>query len=91
MHRSWLKWQRVLRVLGVFWVLVFAGCTGQVRAAMIQHAHASAAVAMTLERAASMLKCVEPSGACPAVREVITGQALALRDSTGRLERAARE
>jgi hypothetical protein len=58
---------------------------------MIQHAHASAAVAMTLERAAIMLKCSEPSGTCPAVREVITGQAQALRDSTGRLERAARE
>lgn len=81
-----MRWAKALAVAGA---LVHAGCTGQIRAAMIDHAHASTAAAVSLERAASALKCPEADGACPAVREVVSGQAQALRESAARLERAA--
>ncbi len=81
-----MRWAGALAAAGA---MVGTGCTGQIRAAMIDHAHASAAAATTLDRAASALQCPEAGGTCPAVREAVSRQAQALRESAARLERAA--
>lgn len=88
-NRHWQNLKRLIRVFLVGGQVLCVGCTGQIRAAMIDHARASTAVATTLERAATTLQCPEPAGPCSAVREVVSGQAQALKDSAARLDRAA--
>lgn len=89
-YQHWHRFKKFVRALLVGGQVVCVGCTGQLRAAMIDHARASTTVATTLDRAATTLQCPEPAGSCGAVREVVSGQAQALKDSASRLDRAAR-
>ncbi len=86
----WLRLKQLVRVFMIGGQVVCVGCTGQIRAAMVDHARASTAVAATLDRAASTLQCPQPAGSCDAVREVVSGQAQALKESAARLDRASR-
>lgn len=89
-YQPWHRLKKLVRVLVASGQMVLIGCTGQLRAAMVDHARASTAVATTLERAATTLQCPDPAGPCGAAREVVSGQAQALKDSAARLDRAAR-
>lgn len=89
-NQHWHRLKKFVRVFLVGGQVLCVGCTGQLRSAMIDHARASTAVATTLDRAATTLQCPEPAGPCGAVREVVSGQAQALKDSAARLDRAAR-
>lgn len=70
------------------------GCGGALRAAAVEHAQASLAVAQTLKRAVAGLHCDggkdDAASPCKVSVGVIEEQAQALQDSAARLQRTAR-
>jgi hypothetical protein len=74
--------------------LLVGGCSGALRAAVVEHADASRTVAATLQKLPPTLHCealtAEQSAACKVSVTILSGQAQALRDSADRLERATR-
>lgn len=74
-------------------ILSVSACGGVLRSAAYEHARASIAVAQTLERAASAVRCgelaAEAGAECKLAVRVVSDQAQALRDSARRLERSA--
>lgn len=73
--------------------LVFsAGCAGQMKAAALEHARSTRAVADTIGKATAAVQCegAKDQPACSAAVATINDQARALRESADTLQRSAR-
>ncbi len=68
-----------------------AGCAGQLKGAMVEHAHSTRSVADTIKKALESIKCDAAAPACATAVTVIEDQVKALQDGAGKLEASGRQ
>ena len=67
-----------------------SGCAGQLKGAMVEHAHSTRSVADTIKKALESVKCDAAAASCPIAVSVIEDQVKALQDGANKLDASGR-
>lgn len=90
MHPSRIR--PLFPLLMVLLLATLSGCAGQLKAALLDHAKSTRAIAETLGKATAAIQCEgsKDAASCQAALATIADQAKALEQGAGKLESAGR-